>query len=72
MTRPNEYCPDCGTPREHRVCAECGFETDVIDCGHHIQPAVIAASAYAAIPDLVCGDCEWHRWHDMVMTGGGR
>jgi len=49
-------CDICGVAREERTCADCGETASVIDCGHHVQPAEIAASKYGGDP--VCEDCE--------------
>lgn len=52
----DESCDACGVRAESRTCADCGATAMVIDCGHHAQPAEIAASARDGRP--VCADCE--------------
>lgn len=53
---PETECEDCGKASEHRTCADCDHEADVIDCGHYSQPVEIAASVYGGDP--VCDECE--------------
>lgn len=64
-------CETCGVAREDRTCADCGAEASVIDCGHHAQPAEIAASS---IGDRchVCEDCEAARLEARAASEAAR
>lgn len=66
-------CDICEVASELRVCADCGAEADVIDCGHHAQPAEIAASAYGD-HRYVCEYCEEARTnaHEEVHCECGK
>jgi hypothetical protein len=49
-------CTHCGETARRLVCADCGAEAIVTNCGHKSQPRPIAGSAWNGQP--VCGPCE--------------
>ena len=52
-------CPQCGMAAEHRVCSVCGMAAWVIDCGHYVQAAPVAAGKTdgSHTAEWFCGDC---------------
>lgn len=57
MSATKTECEECGAKRQTRKCDDCGRTASVIDCGHHAQPAEIAASKHD-LSDTVCTECE--------------
>ena len=56
---PTGACPICGTAIQHRVCADCGAEGYILDCGHESQPRPIAAGMAdgSDLHHCYCADC---------------
>lgn len=55
-------CGTCNVSPEERTCYLCGHTATVVDCGHHAQPAEIAADPCNGEP--ICASCfdENHDW----------